>query len=138
MVQKYVNKAMSMYLLQKNIKHQQTVPYSRQQNGLAERRNQTIMVMARCVLIESNLRYEYWPFAVRCAVYVYTLNRLPTEGINWKTSYEIWMQRKPEVGHMRQFECNAFAYIDKSQRMSIEPTSIRCYTFLGYPQYQKK
>lgn len=68
----YVNKEMRMFLLQKNIKHQRTVPYSPQQNGLAELRNQTIMAMARCILMESNLPYEYWPFAVSYAVY--TLN----------------------------------------------------------------
>ena len=46
--------------------------YSPQQNGLAERRNLTIMQMTRCVLIESKLPYDFWPYAVRYAVY--TLN----------------------------------------------------------------
>lgn len=45
-------------LLQKNIKHLRTIPYSPEQNGQAERRNQTIMAMARCILIESKLPYN--------------------------------------------------------------------------------
>jgi hypothetical protein len=114
---------MTTFFLQKNIKHQRTVPYSPQQNGLAERRNQTIMAMARCILIESNLPYEYWPFAVRYAVY--TINRLSTRTIGWKTSYELWMKRKPDVQHMRPFGCIAYAHIDKSLRTSIEPTTRR-------------
>ena len=130
----YVNREMSTYLLQKNIRHQRTVPYSPQQNGLAERRNQTIMGMTRCILIESQLEYEYWTFAVRYAVY--TLNRLPTKSISWKTPHELWLNQKPDVSHMRPFGCTAFAHISQQLRTSLEPTSTRC-TFLGYPQYQK-
>ena len=130
----YVNKDMDMFLLQKNIKHQRTTPYSSQQNGLAERRNLTIMSMARCVLIESNLPYEYWPFAVRYAVY--TMNRLPTKAINWKTPYEIWMKHKPRIDYLRPFGCVAYAHINKNLRTSLEPTSTSC-IFLGYAQYQK-
>ena len=90
--------------------------------------------MARCILIESSLPYEYWPFAVRYAIY--TMNRLPTKSIGWKTPYELWMKRKPEVDHMRPFGCIAYAQIDKILRTSIEPTSTKC-TLLGYAQYQK-
>ena len=110
----YVNKEMEFFMIQKNIKHQRTVPYSPQQNGFAERQNLTIMSMARCVLIESNLPYEYWNFAVQYAVY--TLNRLPTKSIQWKTPYEIWMKRKPDAGYLRPFGCLAYANIDKSLR----------------------
>jgi transposase InsO family protein len=123
----YVSRDMSAFLLQKNIKHQRTTPYSPQQNGMAERRNQTVMAMARCVLIESNLPYEYWPLAVRYTVY--TLNRLPTKSIDWKNPYEIWIKQKPNIAHLRPFGCTAFAHIEKSLRTSLESTSTKC-TFL--------
>ena len=65
----YVNSQMSVFILQKNIKHQKTVPHCPQQNGQAERRNQTIMNMARCALIEAKLPYSFWPFAVQYSTY---------------------------------------------------------------------
>ena len=125
---------MSFFLLQKNLKHQRTVPYSPQQNGQAERRNQTVMGMARCILIESKLPHDYWSFAVHFAVY--TLNRLPTRRINWKTPHELWTGIKPNVTHLRPFGCTAYAHIDSSLRSSIQPTSAKC-RFLGYAPYQK-
>ena len=42
----------------------------------------------------------------------------------------------PQVEHMQQFGCIAYAHIDSTLRSSIEPTSIKC-IFLGYTQYQK-
>lgn len=130
----YVNRLMSTYLLQKNIKHQKTVPYSPQQNGQAERRNLTIMQMARCTLLESGIGKEYWPFAVRYATH--TLNRLPTKRIGWKTPYELWTNMVPEVEQMQRFGCIAWANIDITLRTSLSPTAEKC-IFLGYPQYQK-
>ena len=125
---------MSTFLLQKNIKHQRTVPYSPQQNGQAERRNQTIMAIARCIMIESGLPYIYWPFAVHYAVY--TTNRLPTKRIDWKTPTELWTGSKPNVHHMRTFGCTAFSHIHSSLRSSLQPTSTKC-IFLGYAPYHK-
>ena len=130
----YVNSQTSTFLLQKNIKHQRTVPNCPQQNGQAERRNQTIMNMARCALIEAKLPYTYWPFAVSYATY--TLNRLPTRRIEWKTPYEKWTGVKPNVKHLRLFGCTAYAHIEASTRNSLQTTSIKC-KFLGYAPYQK-
>ena len=130
----YVNELMSTFLLQKGIKHQRTVPYSPQQNGQAERRNLTIMQVARCVLSESGLPDNYWPHAVRYAVD--TSNLLPTKRLDWKTPFEFWQQQVPEVARMRPFGCIAWAHIDKAYRSSIEPTSEKC-IFLGYASHQK-
>ena len=130
----YVNGHMSTFFLQKNIKHHRTVPYCPQQNGQSERRNQTIMNMAWCIIIESKLPYEFWPFAVNHAVY--TMNRLPTRRIQWKTPYEAWTGTKPDISNLRPFGCTSYAHIDSSLRTSIEQTSTRC-KFLGYAEYQK-
>lgn len=131
----YVNTEMSNYLLQQKITHQRTAPYCPQQNGSAERRNQTLMGMARCVLIESNLHHSYWPFAIKYAAY--TLNRLPTRSQEWNTPFEAWHKRKPSVKHLRPFGCIGYSHRDKSLRESaLDTTSQRC-IFLGYSDNQK-
>jgi hypothetical protein len=123
---------MSEYLLCKNIKHMRTVAHSPQQNGTAERKNRTIMAMARSAMIQAQIPYELWPHAVKYAAY--TLNRLPTKAINWKTPFELWTGKQPNVSHLRPFGCKAFAHI--TNRKSLDPTSLPC-TFLGYARRKK-
>ncbi|KAH9650283.1 hypothetical protein KPL70_026315 [Citrus sinensis] len=53
-----------------------TVPRSPQQNGVAERKNRTILDMARSMLKSKRLPKEFWAEAVACAVYL--SNRFPT------------------------------------------------------------
>ncbi|KAJ7959769.1 Retrovirus-related Pol polyprotein from transposon TNT 1-94 [Quillaja saponaria] len=48
-----------------------------QQNGVAERKNRTILNMARCLLKSKNMPKEFWAEAVSCAVYL--SNRCPTK-----------------------------------------------------------
>jgi proline dehydrogenase len=45
-------------------------------NGVAERKNRTILDMARSLLKEKKMLKQYWAEAVSCAVYL--LNRCPT------------------------------------------------------------
>lgn len=50
-----------------------TAPYSPQQNGVVERRNQTVVATARCMLKSAGMPARFWGEAVTAAVYV--LNR---------------------------------------------------------------
>jgi transposase InsO family protein len=52
-------------------------PYTPQQNGIAERKNRTIMNMVRTMLKGKNLPKELWGEAVSTAAYL--LNRCPTK-----------------------------------------------------------
>ncbi|KAE8655892.1 TMV resistance protein N-like [Hibiscus syriacus] len=58
------------------IRRPMTVPRSPQQNGVAERKNRTILDMARSMLKSKKLPKEFWAEAVSCAVYL--SNRSPT------------------------------------------------------------
>jgi transposase InsO family protein len=87
------------------IVHYTTAPYSPQQNGVVERRNQTVVEMARCLLKSMKVPPEFWGEAVRTAVYL--LNRAPTRSLNGVTPYELWHGWKPNVQHLRVFGCVA-------------------------------
>ena len=77
------------------VKHYTTAPYSPQQNGVVERRNQTVVEMARCLLKSMGMPAVFWGEAVRTAVYI--LNRSPTRSLDGVTPYEAWHGRKPNV-----------------------------------------
>jgi transposase InsO family protein len=56
--------------------------YTPQQNGVDERKNQTIMNMARTLLKEKILSNRFWAEAIACSVYF--LNRSPTTRLKMK------------------------------------------------------
>jgi Integrase core domain len=89
------------YCKQMGIKRYLTAPYSPQQNGVVERRNQTVVAMARSMMKSMNMPAEFWGEAVATAVYI--LNRAPTKSLIGMTPYEAWYKRKPAVHHMRTF-----------------------------------
>ncbi|KAG6535240.1 hypothetical protein ZIOFF_000205 [Zingiber officinale] len=83
-----------------------TAPYTPQQNDVVERRNRTVMAMARSLLKGTHMPARFWGEAVRHAVYL--LNRLPTKALGDRTPFEAWMGRKPYLAHLRVFGCVAY------------------------------
>ena len=71
----YVNQEVINFLKEKGVKHQLTVPYSSPQNGVAERKNRSLVEMTRAMLLQANLPKEFWGEAVSTATYIQ--NRLP-------------------------------------------------------------
>ena len=82
--------------------HQLTAPYTPQQNGVSERKNQTIMEMVRCMLHEKGLPKEYWAKATNTTVFL--LNRLPTKAVNGKTPFETWYGYKPSLKNFKYLD----------------------------------
>jgi hypothetical protein len=82
-----------------------TAPYTPQQNSVVERKNRTVMEMARSLLKSMKLPGKFWGEAVRHSVYL--LNRLPTKALVNKTLFESWKGIKPHLGHLRVFGCVA-------------------------------
>jgi len=87
------------------IKRQLTAPYTPQQNGVVERRNRTVVEMARSMLKGMNVPSIFWGEAVRHAVYL--LNRLPSKPMGEQTPFEAWNDLKPHLGHLKVFGCLA-------------------------------
>jgi transposase InsO family protein len=82
-----------------------TMPYSPQQNSVVERRNQTVVAMARNMIKSKGMPGRFWGEAVSTAVYL--LNRAPTKSVVGMTPYEAWYGRKPSVDHLRTYGCVA-------------------------------
>ena len=91
------------------IKRQFTTSYTPQQNGIVERKNSTIMEMARSMMKAKHLPNEFWAEVVACAVYI--LNRCPTKSVKDKVPQEAWSNKKHNVSHLRVFGCIAYAHV---------------------------
>nr|GEV75916.1 ribonuclease H-like domain-containing protein [Tanacetum cinerariifolium] len=87
----------------KGIKREFSVPRTPQQNGIAERKNKTLIEAARTMLTDSLLPIPFWAEAVNTACYVQ--NRVLVTKPHNKTPYEFLHGRKPSIGFMRPFGC---------------------------------
>ena len=56
----YMSQEFNAFLKDRGIIHQCTTPHTPQQNGLAERKNRSLMEMARCMLNSKNLPHKFW------------------------------------------------------------------------------
>ena len=73
-----MNKDFDNYCKYNGIKRGHTFPYTPQQNGVAKRKNRTLMEMARCMLHARNMDSNFWDEDVHVASYI--MNRSPTVG----------------------------------------------------------
>jgi transposase InsO family protein len=94
----YVGKEFETWLLENGIRHETTVSYTPEQNGVSERLNRTVLESARSMLHFSSFPLELWAEASNCAVYL--LNRVATRSVEGKTPYEVWKGVKPNLSHV--------------------------------------
>ena len=95
----------SNYCISNGIKRDLTAPYSPQQNGVAERKNRTVMSMVRAMLKAKDLPRELWGEATSTTLYI--LNRSLTKSLKGQNPHEKWTGRRPSVDHMKIFGCIA-------------------------------
>lgn len=117
------------------ISYEKTVPHSPNQNGVAERCNQTLASMSRAMLLDANLSDWFWPFAIQTAVHI--KNRVPHSNLPAnKTPFELWFNRKPNLAYFRVFGSNCTSRILSSSTSKFEPRGEPA-RFLGYAKDAK-
>ncbi|GKD55696.1 putative ribonuclease H-like domain-containing protein [Tanacetum coccineum] len=99
----FKNKVMNQFCEMKDIKREFSVAKTPQQNGVAERKNRTLIEAARTMLVDSKLPTTFWAEAVNAACYVQ--NRVLVIKPHNKTPYELFLGRKPVLSFMRPFRC---------------------------------
>ncbi|GKA57285.1 putative ribonuclease H-like domain-containing protein, partial [Tanacetum coccineum] len=99
----FKNKVMNQFYEMKGIKREFSVARTPQQNGVAERKNKTLIEAARTMLADSKLPTTFWAEAVNTACYVQ--NRVLVIKPHNKTPYELFLGRKPALSFMRPFGC---------------------------------
>ncbi|GKA56232.1 putative ribonuclease H-like domain-containing protein [Tanacetum coccineum] len=100
----FKNKVMDDFCREKGIKREYSVARTPQQNGVAERRNRTLIEAARTMLADSKLPTTFWAEAVSTACYVQ--NRVLVVKPHNKTPYELFRGFKPALSFMRPFGCH--------------------------------
>ncbi|GKC31830.1 putative ribonuclease H-like domain-containing protein, partial [Tanacetum coccineum] len=124
----FKNRVMNQFYEIKGIKREFSVARTPQQNGVAERKNRTLIEAARTMLADSKLPTTFWAKAVNTACYVQ--NRVLVIKPHNKTPYELFLCRKPALSFMRPFGCyvtilNTIDHLGKFNRKADEGFFVR-------------
>ncbi|CAL2241227.1 unnamed protein product [Prunus armeniaca] len=124
----YTLNDLSVFCEEHGIIHQVTAPYSPQSNGVAERKNMTLLDMVNAMLLSSGLPDNLWGEAILTACFI--LNRVIVKD-NTTTPYEVWKKRAPNLQVLKVWGCLAKVAIPEPKRKKIGPKTVDS-VFLGY------
>jgi transposase InsO family protein len=111
-----------------------TTPYNHQQNGVAERKNRTIMEVVKTMIHDQDIPMHLWDEAMRTKIYVQ--NGLPHSALGFKTPKEMFSRKKLEVSHLKIFDYLVFVHISKERRTKMDPSGKKG-IFVGYCEVSK-
>lgn len=130
----YTSMEFSDYCKEQGIRRQLTTAYTPQQNGIAERKNRTVMNMVRSMLSTRKVPKVFWAEAVNWTFYI--LNRCPTLAVKNITPQEAWNGVKPSVEHFRVWGSLAHVHVSDQKRGKLDDKSIIC-VLLGFSEESK-
>ena len=122
----YLDTEFKDHLIEHGIVSQLTAPGTPQQNGVAERRNRTMLDMVRSMMSYSSLPLSFWGYTLQTEVYI--LNVVPSKSIQ-HTPLELWSGLKPSLRHIRIWGCTT--HVLKGKTGKLEPRTEVC-LFVGY------
>ncbi|WVZ85245.1 hypothetical protein U9M48_032192, partial [Paspalum notatum var. saurae] len=116
------------------IKHELSATCTPQQNGAVERKNRTLITLARSMLDEYGTSEKFWAEAINTACYA--SNHLYPHRLLDKTPYELLNGRKRNISYFRVFGCKCYIY---KKRQHLGKFQRRCDIgfLLGYSSKSK-
>jgi hypothetical protein len=130
----YTSRDFSDFCIEVGIKRDYIVPYNPQQNGVAKKKNITIIEETKSIIHDQNLPMIMWEEASMIVVYVH--NRSPRQIMKNMTPEESFTRVKLEVRHFRIFGCPIYIHVPKKKRTKLDPSG-RKGTFVGYSESSK-
>jgi hypothetical protein len=133
----FIGERYSSAILEDGAKKTTTVPYTPNQNPLAEGAFWKIFSTVRSVLIHAGLSKNLWAHAYVFAAYV--LNRVPRILRDKRvcSSYELLNNRKPSLHHIKVFGCLVHVLIEKPFRDTKLGDVAYSGIHLGVSRYQR-
>ena len=130
----FLSNEFDKFLADHGIRRQLTTAHTPSQNGVAERKNRSIIEMGRTMLEHSGLPKKFWAEASATAIHI--LNRAPTSALPGKTPFEALTGNKPSCAHLRVFGCQAHVHVPKEHRSKLDSKSVP-HIFIGYSNVSK-
>ncbi|GKD37819.1 retrovirus-related pol polyprotein from transposon TNT 1-94 [Tanacetum coccineum] len=130
----FLNKNLHAYFAKEGIRHETSTAQTLEQNGVVERRNRTLVEVARTMLSATKVPLFFWAEGI--ATSCFTQNRSLVIPLHEKTPYHIINTRKPSVKFFHIF--GSFCYIirDGENLDKMKEKGDAC-IFVGYSTQSK-
>nr|GEX22521.1 retrovirus-related Pol polyprotein from transposon TNT 1-94 [Tanacetum cinerariifolium] len=126
--------SLSTSVMKKRFLKKNSSSYTPEQNGVAEKKNRTLIEASRTMLLGSVFSKQYWTKAVATACY--TQNRSTIMKRHLKTPYEIFCKRIPNINFLHVFECPDYIHNYKDNLGKFDKKAYGGY-LLGYSLVSK-
>jgi len=91
------------------------------------------MNTARCLLSEAKVNYRFWPEVIKTAAYL--KNRIITNTYEYKTPFEIFFGKKPNISNLKLYGSKVFARVPEVKRISKWDRKADVGILVGYEQF---
>jgi transposase InsO family protein len=106
----FINSTIQSWTHKEGILHHTTIPYTPQQNGVAESHNRLLLNIARTAILWSGAPKHWWGEAVVSAAH--TLNHWPNIVLKGTAPLGAWSGAKPDIMHLHPWGCTSYTRID--------------------------
>lgn len=117
------------YYVKNRIKHEKQVLKTPQYNGIVERMNRIIVERVRIMLSHAKLSKSLWSEAFLTMIDLINFSSLAL--LNGDVPNKFWKSKDVFDNHLKVFDCRAFVYIIKDEKLKLDSKSKEC-IFLGY------
>jgi len=125
---------MNSFFDSKGIIHQTTCVETPEQNGIAERKHQHLLNVARALIFQSKISTCFWSYALLHAAFL--INVTPTPYLNNQTPHEKLYKNPYNYHDLKVFGCLCYVQTLSAKRSKFEPRA-RPAIFLGFPPHTK-
>ena len=125
----YTFSAFKSYLLQHDITHQISCPYTPQQNGLFERKHRHLVETTITLLSQASMPTTYWSYAILSTVFL--INLLPTSILGFTSPWSKLYSSSPDLSQLKVFGCACYPLLRPYTSHKLDPRTKEC-LFLGY------
>lgn len=119
----YLSNEFKEFCAAKGITYHLTVPYTPQQNSVAERMNRTITEKARAMIHGAELDKRFWGEAVLTAAYLINISPTKALSVN-KTPFELWHGKKPSLKFLKIIGSTVYIH-DKTRKNKFDQKSFK-------------
>ena len=125
----FKNRNIENYYSRNGITKLYSPPYNPQNNGKAERFNQTLINCAKTMLTWSKLDQKFWDYTINYANHLYNIN--PHKGIGNAIPNEVFFNKKIDLKYIRTFGCITYYKVFDQDKGKFEANSKKG-VFLGF------
>ena len=122
----FTGRSWTTFCTNHGIKEEFSLPYTPQQNGMAERTNRVLLVKTRTLMVQSGAPKRFWGDAIKMACVI--ANMSPYAPLQGAAPTSVWPEDSwaTDVSSLLTFGCEAYAWIPAIHRDKCDGTGRRC------------